>query len=192
MEYENLIKLHINQQQNLLDVIKNNLLTNIEKASKLIAQSLKKESTIFWCGNGGSAADSQHLAAELVGRFEKDRKPLRSVALTTDSSVLTCISNDYCYEEIFSRQLEALAKQKDVIVALTTSGRSKNIIKVLERAKLLKIKSILITGEKGSNLNHLVDECIIVPSDKTTHIQESHIMIGHIMCKIIEKELGYE
>ena len=192
MDYKNLIRLHIDEQNNLLDEIKSNLLTNIENAAKLIAQSLKKESTIFWCGNGGSAADSQHLAAELVGRFEKDRKPLRSIALTTDSSVVTCISNDYCYEEIFSRQLEALAKEGDVIVALTTSGRSRNIIKVLEHAKSLKIKSILLTGGKGLTLNNLVNESIIVPSIKTTHIQESHIMIGHIMCKIIEKELGYD
>ena len=191
MEYKNLIELHINQQNSLLEEIKENLMPNIETASKLIAKTLKKESTIFWCGNGGSAADSQHLAAELVGRFEKERKPLRSVALTTDSSILTCISNDYCYEEIFARQLEALSKEGDLIVALTTSGKSKNIIKVLERANSLKIKSILLTGRNGIILNHLVDESIIVPSSQTTHIQESHIMIGHIICKIIEKELGY-
>ena len=191
MEYKNLIELHINQQNSLLEEIKENLMPDIETASKLIAKTLKKESTIFWCGNGGSAADSQHLAAELVGRFEKERKPLRSVALTTDSSILTCISNDYCYEEIFARQLEALSKEGDLIVALTTSGKSKNIIKVLERANSLKIKSILLTGRNGIILNHLVDESIIVPSSQTTHIQESHIMIGHIICKIIEKELGY-
>ena len=192
MEYEKLINLHISEQCKLLDEIKENLTLNIEKASKLIAHTLKKESTVFWCGNGGSAADSQHLAAELVGRFEKDRKPLRSVALTTDSSILTCISNDYCYEEIFSRQLEAIAKDGDLIVAITTSGRSKNIIRVLEHAKLLNLKSILLTGKKGINLNHLVNESIVIPSSKTTHIQESHIMVGHIMCKIIEKELGYD
>ena len=192
MEFENLIKLHIKEQSKLLEEVKENLLPNIEKASKLIAKSLKKESTIFWCGNGGSAGDSQHLAAELVGRFEKDRKPLRSIALTTDSSVLTCISNDYSYEQIFARQLEALAKNGDVIVALSTSGQSKNIIKVLETANLLKIDSILLTGKKGSYLNDLVNESIVVPSMNTAHIQETHIMIGHIMCKIIEKELGYE
>ena len=192
MEFENLIKLHIKEQSKLLEEVKENLLPNIEKASKLIAKSLKKESTIFWCGNGGSAGDSQHLAAELVGRFEKDRKPFRSIALTTDSSVLTCISNDYSYEQIFARQLEALAKNGDVIVALSTSGQSKNIIKVLETANLLKIDSILLTGKKGSYLNDLVNESIVVPSMNTAHIQETHIMIGHIMCKIIEKELGYE
>ena len=192
MEFENLIKLHIKEQSKLLEEVKENLLPNIEKASKLIAKSLKKESTIFWCGNGGSAGDSQHLAAELVGRFEKDRKPLRSIALTTDSSVLTCISNDYSYEQIFARQLEALAKNGDVIVALSTSGQSKNIIKVLETANLLKIDSILLTGKKGSYLNDLVNESIVVPSMNTAHIQETHIMIGHIMCKIIEKVLGYE
>ena len=192
MEFENLIKLHIKEQSKLLEEVKENLLPNIEKASKLIAKSLKKESTIFWCGNGGSAGDSQHLAAELVGRFEKDRKPLRSIALTTDSSVLTCISNDYSYEQIFARQLEALAKNGDVIVALSTSGQSKNIIKVLKTANLLKIDSILLTGKKGSYLNDLVNESIVVPSMNTAHIQETHIMIGHIMCKIIEKELGYE
>ena len=192
MEYKKLINLHIREQTKLLDEIKDNLLTNIENASLLIAKSLKKGSTIFWCGNGGSAGDSQHLAAEFVGRFEKDRKPLRSIALTTDSSVLTCISNDYCYEEIFARQLEALSKKGDIIVALSTSGRSKNIIRVLETANLLKIDSILLTGKKGSYLNDLANESIIVPSINTAHIQESHILIGHIMCKIIEKELGYD
>ena len=104
---------------------------------------------------------------------------------------MTCVSNDYSYEEIFSRQLEALAKKGDLVVALTTSGRSKNIIRVLEHAKFLNVRSVLLTGKKGG-LNHLVDESIVIPSSKTTHIQESHIMVGHIMCKIIEKELGYD
>ena len=149
MEYTNIIDSYINQQNSLLIEIKENLTSNIENASKLIAHTLKEESTVFWCGNGGSAADSQHLAAELVGRFEKDRKPLRSVALTTDSSILTCVSNDYSYEEIFSRQLEALAKKGDLVVALTTSGRSKNIIRVLEHAKFLNVRSVLLTGKKG-------------------------------------------
>lgn len=164
---------------------------NIEKASNIISKSLSSGGTIFWCGNGGSAADSQHLAAEFVGRFKKDRKPLRSIALTTDSSVITCVSNDYSYEEIFSRQLKALGRKGDILVAISTSGQSKNIKKVLIQARKIGIKTIGLFGKKGGQCKDYVDISLIVPSNITARIQESHILIEHLLCELVEYKLGF-
>ena len=160
------------------------------KASNLISKSLKSGGTIFWCGNGGSAADSQHIAAEFVGRFKEDRKPLRSIALTTDTSVLTCISNDYNFEEIFSRQLEALGQRGDVLVAISTSGNSENIKKVLIKAKKMKIKSICLLGKNGGKCKNF-DLNLIIPSQITARIQEMHILIEHLICELVEQKLGF-
>lgn len=156
-----------------------------------IAESLDNGGTLFWCGNGGSAADSQHLAAELVGRFKKDRKALRSIALTTDTSVLTSVANDYSYEDIFSRQLEALARDGDVLVAISTSGNSYNVMTVLKAAKNLGVKTIALLGKDGGQAKALADLAIVIPSDSTARIQEAHILIGHILCDLIEQELGF-
>ena len=178
-----------------LSVVRETLIhteANIKKSSDLIAKSLKLGGTIFWCGNGGSAADSQHIAAEFVGRFKKDRKPLRSIALTTDTSVLTCISNDYNYEEIFSRQLIALGRKNDVLVAITTSGKSKNIIKALIQASKMGIKTLGILGKNGGICKKYVDIPIIVPSNSTARIQEAHILIEHLLCELVEKKLGLD
>ena len=164
---------------------------NIEIAADLIAKSLTSGGTIFWCGNGGSAADSQHIAAEFVGRFKKDRRPLRSIALTTDSSVLTCVANDYSYEEIFSRQLNALGRDGDVLVAITTSGKSKNIKKVLIQARNMGIKTIGLLGKKGGECKDYSDVSLIVPSDITARIQETHILIEHLLCELVEHKLGF-
>ena len=120
-------------------------------ACELITKSLLRGGTLFWCGNGGSAADSQHLAAEFVGRFKKDRKALRSIALTTDTSILTCVANDYSYDNIFSRQLEALASSDDVLVAISTSGDSKNVLRALKVAKDLNLKTIALLGKGGGS-----------------------------------------
>jgi D-sedoheptulose 7-phosphate isomerase len=159
-------------------------------ATQKIAHSLSHGGTLFWCGNGGSAADSQHLAAELVGRFGRDRKALRSVALTTDTSVLTCVANDYSYASIFSRQLEALARPGDVLVAISTSGKSTNIVDALKIAKALDVTTIALLGKDGGPAKSLSDLSIIIPSDSTARIQEAHILIGHILCDLIERELG--
>ena len=146
----------------------------------------KKKKTIFWCGNGGSAADSQHLSAELVGRFKLNRKPLKSVALTTDTSAITAIANDYTFRKVFSRQLDGLGNEGDLIVIISTSGNSKNIIEVLKTAKKKKIKSIALLGNNGGQCKKYSDMSLIVPSTNTARIQECHILIGHIFCEIID------
>jgi len=163
---------------------------SIKSAGVQIAQSLEHDGTLFWCGNGGSAADSQHLAAELVGRFKKDRKALRSIALTTDTSVLTCVANDYSYEDIFSRQLEALAREGDVLMAISTSGNSENVLRALRVAEELGVKTIALLGKDGGQAKAIADLAIVIPSDSTARIQEAHILIGHILCDLIEQELG--
>jgi len=152
--------------------------------------TLATDGTVLWCGNGGSAADCQHLAAELVGRFQKDRKALRSIALTTDTSVMTCIANDYKYEEIFSRQIEAIARKDDTLVILSTSGNSKNITHALSLANKLGIQTLALLGRDGGQAKALANQAIVIPSRSTARIQEAHILIGHILCDLIEKELG--
>ena len=164
---------------------------NIILSAIMIANSLKSGGTVFWCGNGGSAADSQHMAAEFVGRFKKDRQPLRSIALTTDSSILTCISNDYSYEEIFSRQIDALGRKGDILVAITTSGQSENIRQALVQAKKMGIKTIGLLGKNGGVCKDYVDLPLIVPSEMTARIQEIHILIEHMLCELVEHKLGF-
>ncbi|MBO72148.1 MAG: phosphoheptose isomerase [Flavobacteriales bacterium] len=155
-----------------------------------LAEVLLNQGTIFWCGNGGSAADSQHLAAELVGRFQGNRRALRSVALTSDTSVLTCVANDYGYEEVFSRQLEALARKSDILIVFSTSGNSENILQVLKVAKHIGVQTIAFLGKDGGKAKTLADQVILIPSDSTARIQEAHILIGHVICDLIERELN--
>tara|TARA_Y100000748_G_C15339830_1_gene427558 strand:- start:195 stop:782 length:588 start_codon:yes stop_codon:yes gene_type:complete len=164
----------------------------IKLSSEIIVKSLKKDGTIFWCGNGGSAADSQHIAAEFVGRFKKNRKPLRSIALTTDSSVLTCVSNDYSFEEIFSRQINALGRKGDVLVAISTSGNSRNVKRALIQAHKMGLKTIGLLGKNGGSCKNYVDVPMIIPSNNTARIQEIHILIEHLLCEIIEHKLGLD
>ncbi len=179
---------HINVAKETLESIA----PKIEESAEVIAKSIECGGTIFWCGNGGSAADSQHIAAEFVGRFKKDRKPLRSIALTTDSSVLTCVANDYSYKEIFSRQLNALGRNGDILVVISTSGESENIKKVLIQAQKMKIKTIALLGKKGGVCKDLTHIPIIIPSDTTARIQEIHILIEHLLCELVEKKLGID
>lgn len=162
----------------------------VNAIGQLLAKSIANGGTIFWCGNGGSAADSQHLAAELVGRFKNNRRALRSLALTTDTSVLTCVANDYSYANIFSRQVEALARAGDVLIAISTSGRSENILDVLKTAKDMGLITIALLGKDGGSAKDISDHVLIVPSESTARIQETHILIGHILCELIEQELG--
>lgn len=166
------------------------ILVKINESADMIAKSLETGGTIFWCGNGGSAADSQHIAAEFVGRFKKDRKPLRSIALTTDSSILTCVANDYSYKEIFSRQLNALGRDGDILVVITTSGESENIKQALIQARKMGIKTIGLLGKKGGTCKDYVDLPLIIPSDITARIQETHILIEHLLCELVEHKLG--
>ena len=166
------------------------LLEKIQILGNEVSETLIRGGTIFLAGNGGSFSDSQHIAAEFVGRFKKNRKPLKSIALSTDTSVITCISNDFSYEEIFSRQLEALGSKGDVLVAITTSGNSKNIIKALLQANKMGVKSIGLFGKGGGKCKNLVDLSLIVPSDSTARIQETHILIEHLLCELVENKLG--
>jgi len=162
----------------------------VNQAGSLSAQALKAGHKLMFCGNGGSAADSQHLAAELTGRFIKDRKPLAAVALNTDSSALTCIGNDYSFDEVFARQVAGLGRPGDVLVAISTSGNSRNVIRAVEEARTAGMKVIGFLGRDGGQLKALVDVPIVVPSSVTARIQESHILIGHTLCGLIEAELG--
>jgi D-sedoheptulose 7-phosphate isomerase len=162
---------------------------NIEKAALAIIDSLKKGGKLFIFGNGGSAADSQHIAAELVGRFKMERRALPAIALTTDTSILTAIANDYGYEAVFSRQLEALASKGDVALGISTSGNSKNVTAALKKAKSLGLKRIALSGGDGGKMKEEADISIIVPSKDTPRIQESHSLIGHILCGLIEDNI---
>ena len=160
----------------------------IEQASNILIDSIKSGGKILWCGNGGSAADAQHLATELMGGMsDHDRKPIPSIALTTDSSFLTAWSNDCGFESIFSRQIQGIGNDGDVLIGISTSGNSKNIIKAIKQAKYKKLKTIVFTGENGGNIDGLADLTIKVPSSNTQRIQESHIMIGQILCSVLEQ-----
>ena len=159
----------------------------IEKAAILMIEAIKNGNKILWCGNGGSAADAQHMAAELMGGLRShDRKPIASIALTTDTSFITAWSNDTDFESIFSRQIQGLGKEGDVLVGISTSGNSKNIINALKQAKYKKLKTIAFTGKTGGDLNGISDITIKVPSDDTQRIQEGHLLAEHILCESVE------
>ncbi len=166
-----------------------NLLALIQDVSKECIRAYKNGFKTLLAGNGGSAADAQHIAAEFVARFYFDRKSLPSIALTTDTSILTAIGNDYAYDKIFSRQLEAHAKKGDIFIAISTSGNSKNIIQALKTCKDMGVLSVGLTGENGGEMKSLCAYCLKIPSKDTPRIQEAHILIGHIICAIVEKEL---
>lgn len=159
----------------------------IAKAGEIISDALKKGNKILICGNGGSAADSQHFAAELSGRYKKERKALAGIALTTDTSALTAIGNDYGFEFIFSRQVEALGREGDVLVGISTSGKSPNVLEAFKKARELKIRTIGLSGKGGGKMNELGDFNLVVPSDDTARIQEIHILIIHCLCQIIDE-----
>jgi D-sedoheptulose 7-phosphate isomerase len=163
---------------------------HVTKVEDVITESLHKGGKVMLCGNGGSAADAQHLAAEFTGRFIKDRRPIAALALTTDTSALTCISNDYCYKNVFSRQLEALGREADVLIAISTSGNSENVLDAVKCAMKLGIKTIGLLGNNGGVLAVECDFSIVVPSKVTARIQEAHILIGHIICGAVERKLG--
>ena len=162
------------------------LQSKIEQLALLIVSSLKKGGKIMFIGNGGSAADSQHMAAEYVSRFAFDRKGLPGIALTTDTSILTAIGNDYSFDNVFSRQLNALGNEGDILIAYSTSGRSLNIVKAINEAKSMGIYSVLFTGLEGSALSN-ADLTIASPSSSTPHIQEGHLILGHLLCYLVEK-----
>ena len=174
---------HLKTIQALID----SRLAEIEAAGSLIWDALKSGNKILLCGNGGSAADAQHIAAELVGRYEQQRRAFPAISLTTDTSALTAVSNDYGYEEVFARQVEALAVAGDVLIAISTSGKSLSVIKAADQARALGCRTIALTGCSGEPLTSHCDLAVVVPSDRTSRVQEAHITIGHLWCEIVDK-----
>ncbi len=165
-----------------------NLFNLIEKAAKTCITSLKNDGKILFCGNGGSAADAQHLSAELSGRYYFNRKPLFAEALHVNTSYLTAVANDYSYNEIYARLVEGMGRKGDVLIALSTSGNSTNILLAAEKAKSIGMHVIALTGQKGGKLKELADVSLQMPSDDTPRIQEGHILVGHVICELIERE----
>jgi len=174
------------KQQILNDAV---LLSALEKAVNICINTLKNNGKLLFCGNGGSAADAQHLAAELSGRFYYDRPPLHAEALHVNTSFLTAVANDYSYDEIFARMTRAQGKAGDTIVGLSTSGNSSNVLKAFETAKTLKMNTVAFTGRSGGKMSEQVDVLLNVPSDDTPRIQESHILLGHLLCELIESRM---
>jgi len=162
----------------------------VREAGDTLSASLKAGGKIMFCGNGGSAADSQHLAAELTGRFMLDRRPLAALALSTDTSALTCIANDYAFDQVFARQVHALGRPGDSLVAISTSGGSANVIAAVKAARDIGINTVGLLGRDGGALLGLCSISIVVPSATTARIQEAHILIGHTLCGLIEQTLG--
>ena len=164
----------------------------IERIAVVAAATLNSGGTIFWSGNGGSAADAQHLSAELIGRLVSNRKPLSSISLNSDIAAITCISNDFGFSDIYARQLEGVGKKQDLLIVLSTSGNSENIINCLKKARELGISTASLLGKGGGKARQLADHELIIASADTARIQEIHKFIGHTICQIIEKELGYQ
>jgi D-sedoheptulose 7-phosphate isomerase len=183
------IEKSLNESISVKSEVLSNSVGTITKIATMAVDALRNGHSLYFMGNGGSAADAQHISGELVGRYKKDRKPLPALALTTDTSVLTAISNDFGYEYCFEKQVEAFVKNGDVVFGLSTSGNSTNIINALKLAGKIGAKTIGFTGRDGGMIKDIVDVCFMVPSSETPRIQECHITVGHILCSIIENEL---
>jgi len=179
----NSLQEHLETIQKLLE----SLLPDIEQAGHMICDALVAGKKILLCGNGGSAADAQHIAAELVGCYEKQRRSWPAIALTTDTSALTAVSNDLGYEQVFARQLAGLAQPGDTLIAISTSGRSKNVLKAVERASELGCRTIALTGASSDPLGSLCNFTVAVPANRTSRIQEAHITIGHLWCEMVDQ-----
>jgi D-sedoheptulose 7-phosphate isomerase len=186
----NLIKNQILESIEVKTNLLGSSLSDIEEAANIMITSIRNKGKILWCGNGGSAADAQHLSTELMGGMsDHERKPIPSISLVTDSSFLTAWANDTDFESIFSRQVQGLGLSGDVLVGISTSGNSENIVSAIKQAKFKELKTIVLTGEGSGKLKNIADVTINVPSKDTQRIQESHIMIGQILCGLIEKDL---
>lgn len=165
------------------------LTAQIARMAEMVFEALKTGHRLYLCGNGGSAADAQHLAAEFVGRFQKERDAWPVVALTTNTSILTALGNDYSFDIVFSRQVEALVEEGDVLIAISTSGNSVNVIKAAEAARIKGAKILGMAGRDGGELKNVCDECFVVPSQPTCRIQEVHIAVGHVICDLVEEAM---
>ena len=176
---------HLEVLQKLMD---SDLPEKLETCAKYVEKALAEGHKVLFCGNGGSAADSQHLAAEFVGRFQKERKGLPAIALTVDTSILTAVANDYGYDTVFARQVQALGEPGDVLVGISTSGNSKNVLLAVEEAKAKGITCIGLTAEGGGKMAAACDICLAVPAKVTARAQEMHILMGHILCELVDHE----
>ena len=181
-----MIENELQAHKETIDKTMKEMIPQIEEASRLLIETLKNGNKVLFCGNGGSAADAQHLAAELTGRYKTERKGLAGIALTTDSSALTAISNDYGFNRIFDRQVESLVREGDLVIGISTSGESLNIISALLLAKEMGAKTLGFSGKGGGKMNYVCDLNMVVPSDDTPRIQEMHILIGHILCQAVD------
>ena len=166
------------------------LLGQIKAAADCMTQALQQDGKILVCGNGGSASDALHIAGEIVGRFQKERKAYAVIALNADVAVMTAVANDYAYEQVFARQVEGLMNERDVLLGISTSGNSENVIHAFEKAKQLGGKTILLSGKDGGALRNMADIALVVPSDVTAHIQEGHECVYHILCGLVEQVLA--
>lgn len=182
------IKEFLYESAEVKKAVADTLAGTILEAIQLVRASLQKGGKLLLMGNGGSAGDAQHIAAEFIGRYKKERRPVAAIALTVDSSILTCVGNDYGYDAVFSRQVEGLAKKEDVVFAISTSGNSENVIRGVEKAREIGAQTIGLLGNEGGKLKDKVDLAIIVPSSDTARIQEAHITIGHIICEILDED----
>lgn len=182
------IRTFLNNSADLKRTIADTMAEDIDRAVQIVRQSLKGGGKLLLMGNGGSAGDAQHIAAELVGRYKKERQSVPALALTVDTSALTAIGNDYGFEEIFSRQIEGLGQKGDAILAISTSGQSENVVCGVQQARVMGIHTIGLLGKEGGKLKELVDLPLVVPSNETARIQEAHITIGHIICEILDDE----
>lgn len=169
-------------------ILQSEMLEQIERVAVKIKSALKAGNKVMFCGNGGSAADSQHLAAEFVGRFQKERHGLPALALTVDTSILTAVANDYGYDKVFVRQVEALARPGDVLIGISTSGNSSNVLQAINLAKQKDVFCVGMTAAGGGQMALVCDECLAVPAQITARAQEMHILIGHILCELVDGE----
>jgi len=183
---KNLIINSINDHKAVVSSLSDELINKIEKTASLLIECLGNGHLIAWCGNGGSASDAEHLCAELVGRFVNERRALKSIALSSNSSIVTSISNDYGFEHVFARQVEAICGPDDVLIAISTSGNSENVIQAVKKARELGVKVVGLLGNTGGKLTEQCDLSLVIPSNNTARIQEMHILIGHILCEIID------
>lgn len=187
LRIQEVIEESIKVKQQILE--NQDLLAMINEVVEVCTEAMKADKKVLFCGNGGSAADAQHLATELSGRFYKDRDPLFAEALHVNTSYLTAVANDYSYDEIYARLVKGKARKGDILIGISTSGNSKNIIRAFEQAKEQEVITIAMTGETGGQMNGLVDYLLKMPSTDTPRIQESHILVGHIICELVEENI---
>jgi D-sedoheptulose 7-phosphate isomerase len=191
MNIYDLFKANTTELNKILHDFSESDLIEFDNCASLVINALRNKKTIFWCGNGGSAAESSHLAAELIGKFKTDRPPFSSISLNADTSTLTCIANDYGYQEIYSRQLKGLGKSGDVLITLSTSGNSENINAVLKAANEMSIMTVAFLGKGGGKSKDLARHKVIINSMDTARIQELHLFLGHSLCEFVDRDFGF-